>query len=90
MHMIQEKLEELKSYTTDIKSSILEKFNSCANSFQDRHKDLSEKIELYKKEHWTKIFPNGKIDLALRYRDPSNKLEIKQQESIYIIDQWCN
>ena len=50
----------------------------------------ANEIELYRKEHWTKIFPNGKIDLALRYRDPLNKLEIKQQESIYIIDQWCN
>ena len=50
----------------------------------------ANEIELHRKEHWTKIFPNGKIDLALRYRDPSNKLEINQQESIYIIDQWCN
>ena len=37
-----------------------------------------------------RCFPGGAIDLHLRHRDPSTDLEKKQQESIYLIDQWCN
>ncbi len=50
----------------------------------------TNEIELYNKEHWSDIFPQGTIDLSLRYKEPSNALEGKQQESIYLIDQWCN
>ena len=50
----------------------------------------SREIPLYKNEKWEDIFPNGKIDLSLRYRNPESSLEDKQQESIYCIDQWCN
>ena len=47
-------------------------------------------ISLFNGEHWRDIFPEGAIDLQLRRRDPSTDLEKKQQESIYLIDQWCN
>ena len=47
-------------------------------------------IELYGGEHYSKIFPEGIINLSLRHQDPSNQLEEKQQESLFLIDQWCN
>ena len=47
-------------------------------------------IPLYQNENWQKLFPNGIIDLSLRYADVSTDLQKKQQESIYLIDQWCN
>ena len=47
-------------------------------------------ISLFNNEHWGDIFPEGTIDLNMRHRDPSTDLEKKQQESIYLIDQWCN
>ena len=50
----------------------------------------ADEIELHGKEHWSDIFPAGNIDLRLRYEDPSNEMERKQQRSIYLIDQWCN
>ncbi len=50
----------------------------------------SRKISLYKNDVWENIFPKSKIDLTLRYRNPISKIEEIQQESIYLIDQWCN
>lgn len=50
----------------------------------------ADEIELHGKEHWSDIFPAGNIDLRLRYEDPSNEMEQRQQRSIYLIDQWCN
>jgi glucosamine-6-phosphate deaminase len=50
----------------------------------------SREISLYNKEKWENIFPDSKIDLSLRYRNPISSLEKKQQESVYLIDQWCN
>jgi len=40
-------------------------------------------------KQWAEVFPNGTIDLTLRYRDPRSELEKAQQNSIYLIDQWC-
>ena len=50
----------------------------------------SNNIKLYNNKHWSTVFPNGVIDLSLRYRESSNDIEKQQQESIYLIDQWCN
>lgn len=50
----------------------------------------SREISLYKNDVWENIFPKSKIDLTLRYRNPISKIEEIQQESIYLIDQWCN
>ena len=36
------------------------------------------------------IFGDDHIDLSLRYRDPSSRIEERQQKSIYSIDQWCS
>ena len=47
-------------------------------------------IPLVNGKPWRDIFPNGTIDLTLRNRDPKSELEKAQQNSIYLIDQWCN
>jgi len=36
------------------------------------------------------IFPNHKVDLSLRYRDPQSSLEELQQKTIFSVDQWCS
>lgn len=49
----------------------------------------SDTIPLANDLHFSKVFPDLKVDLSLRFRDPRNDLEKIQQESIYLIDQWC-
>ena len=50
----------------------------------------TDEISLYRNEDWTDVFPGGVIDLSLRHKDAQTDIEKKQQESIYLIDQWCN
>ena len=40
--------------------------------------------------HWTEVFPSGIVDLTLRHRDVVSEEEKYQQESLYLVDQWCN
>jgi len=35
------------------------------------------------------VFPDGSVDLSLRVRDPTNRLERLQQRVIRQVDQWC-
>ena len=49
----------------------------------------SNNIRFSNNQNWKNIFPNMKIDLTLRYRNPKNENEKNQQEAIYEIDQWC-
>ena len=49
----------------------------------------SDEIPLAEGKRFNKIFPDLKVDLSLRFRDPVNELEQLQQTSIYLIDQWC-
>jgi glucosamine-6-phosphate deaminase len=49
----------------------------------------SDEIPLANGLHFSKVFPDLKVDLSLRFRDPQNELEKLQQQSIYLIDQWC-
>jgi glucosamine-6-phosphate deaminase len=49
----------------------------------------SDAIPLANGLHFSKVFPDLKVDLSLRFRDPQNEQEKLQQESIYLIDQWC-
>lgn len=49
----------------------------------------SDGIPLAEGKHFSEIFPDLKVDLSLRFRDPINVLEKLQQKSIYMIDQWC-
>lgn len=49
----------------------------------------SDEIPLASGLHFKEVFPDLKVDLTLRFRDPQNDLEKLQQQSIYMIDQWC-
>ncbi|SHN34515.1 glucosamine-6-phosphate deaminase [Cyclobacterium lianum] len=49
----------------------------------------SDEIRLAEGKSYREIFPDSKVDLSLRYREYTNNLERLQQESIYLIDQWC-
>ena len=49
----------------------------------------SDEIPLANGLHFSEVFPDLKVDLSLRFRDPQTELEKLQQESIYMIDQWC-
>ena len=50
----------------------------------------TDKISLANGMHWTEVFPSGIIDLTLRHRDVVSEEEKYQQESLYLVDQWCN
>jgi glucosamine-6-phosphate deaminase len=49
----------------------------------------SDEIPLADGKHFKEVFPDLKVDLSLRFREPINNLEKIQQKSIYMIDQWC-
>ncbi|RPA66709.1 glucosamine-6-phosphate isomerase [Cyclobacteriaceae bacterium YHN15] len=49
----------------------------------------SDEIPLANGKQYKDIFPDLKVDLSLRFRDPQNMMEKLQQDSIYMIDQWC-
>ena len=50
----------------------------------------TEQIPLASNMHWTEVFPQGIVDLTLRHREANSEEERYQQESLYLIDQWCN
>ncbi len=59
----------------------------------DREKALlinSDEIPLAEGKSFEEIFPDLKIDLSLRYREPKDSFEKRQQQSIYMIDNWCS
>ena len=49
----------------------------------------SDEIKLFNGKSRHMIFPNNQIDLTLRFRDANNVIEKEQQDSIFLIDQWC-
>lgn len=49
----------------------------------------TDEIPLYEGMKYKEVFPDYKIDLDLRYRSPRNSLEKIQQQSIFMIDDWC-
>jgi len=49
----------------------------------------SDEIPLADGKHYTEVFPDNRIDLTLRHREPQNYLEKLQQKSIFRIDNWC-
>ena len=49
----------------------------------------SEEIPVSGNLKYIDVFPDMKIDLSLRYREANSKLEDLQQDSIFLIDQWC-
>jgi glucosamine-6-phosphate deaminase len=59
----------------------------------DKNKSLlinSDQIPLYNGRHFNEVFPDGKIDLSLRYREARSLQEDVQQKSIFLIDDWCS
>lgn len=50
----------------------------------------SDEIPLVGKKHFSEIFPGNDVDISLRYREPKSALEKIQQESIFMIDNWCS
>ena len=50
----------------------------------------SDDIPLADGKTFTDIFPDLKIDLSLRFREAKNSIERLQQQSIYMIDDWCS
>lgn len=50
----------------------------------------SEDIPLAEGKHFSEIFPDSKVDLSLRYRESRTPLEELQQQSIFMIDNWCS
>ena len=49
----------------------------------------SDEIPLAGGKHYSKVFPDFNIDLSLKYREPKNEMERIQQESIFMIGDWC-
>ncbi|TVP52188.1 MAG: glucosamine-6-phosphate isomerase [Mongoliibacter sp.] len=49
----------------------------------------SDEIPLAGGRHFKEVFPDMKVDLSLRFREPKTASEKIQQESIYLIDKWC-
>jgi len=49
----------------------------------------TDEIPLYEGKSYKEVFPDYKIDLDLRYRTPKTDLEMIQQQSIFMIDDWC-
>lgn len=49
-----------------------------------------DKIELENGLSYKQVFPDNKIDLSLRNREPINDFEKCQQKSIFKIDNWCS
>lgn len=49
----------------------------------------SDTITLADGKHFSEVFPDYKIDLSLRYREPISTSEMLQQKSIFKIDDWC-
>ena len=50
----------------------------------------SDEIPLAGDCHFSEAFPDSKVDLSLRYREPKSQFEKMQQESIFSIDNWCS
>jgi glucosamine-6-phosphate deaminase len=40
--------------------------------------------------HFSEVFPDSRVDLSLRYREPKSGFEKMQQASLFAIDNWCS
>lgn len=50
----------------------------------------SDEIPLAGGRHFSEVFPDSRVDLSLRYREPKSQFERMQQESVFAIDNWCS
>jgi glucosamine-6-phosphate deaminase len=49
-----------------------------------------DEIPLSSRKSYRDVFPDNRIDVSLRYREAVTELEKMQQESIFMIDNWCS
>jgi len=49
-----------------------------------------EQIPLAEGKHFSEVFPNYIVNLSLRYKEPKTAMERLQQQSIFMIDDWCS
>ena len=49
-----------------------------------------DEIPLAEGKHFTEVFPDNSVDLSLRYREAKSAVERLQQQSIFMIDDWCS
>ncbi len=49
-----------------------------------------DEIKLAEGKHYSEVFPDGIIDLNLRYKEAKTPFEKLQQQSLFIIDEWCS
>lgn len=49
-----------------------------------------DEIPLAEGKHFSEVFPDYNIDLTLRYRECRSSAEKLQQDSIFLIDDWCS
>lgn len=50
----------------------------------------SDAIPLAQGKHFSEVFPDFNVDLSLRYRECRSSMEQLQQQSIFMIDNWCS
>jgi glucosamine-6-phosphate deaminase len=50
----------------------------------------SEEIPLAGNRHFLEVFPDYQIDLSLRFREAKSVIEKIQQDSIFLVDNWCS
>jgi len=50
----------------------------------------SDEIPLPDNKHFSEVFPDFKVDLSLRYRECKTAQEQLQQQSVFMIDNWCS
>lgn len=50
----------------------------------------SDEIPLAEGKTYREIFPDFQIDLSLRFREARNQAEKLRQQSIFLIDNWCD
>ena len=48
-----------------------------------------DEIPLAGGRHYREVFPDNKVDYSLRYRECKTESDRIQQESIFLIDDWC-
>lgn len=48
-----------------------------------------DEIPLAGGRKFQEVFPEGTVDLGLRFREPKSRIEELQRESIFKIDDWC-
>jgi glucosamine-6-phosphate deaminase len=49
----------------------------------------SDEIPLPGGRHFSELFPDNRVDLSLRYREPKTQFERLQQHAIFSVDDWC-